>query len=756
MNSTRTLVCTIAIICITSVSAMGQVLSGRVSANSLGQTQLSLGSTGQSTFKVNSDVIFANGSAGPYTLAYRPVNRFSESISVDGKLQQRDFDYDVNYATGQVTFKKGISANSVIRAEFSFDPTKATPNSAPLSVPITLDLVKGQNSALKFTGLYKQADPNAKSASDLVVYGLNGDKTIGQGKLTSMLLFTPDLSGADNQSGFSDRSAIKLGGSTKGSNFNLSSSYLHVGEAFASAKDYNLQQGIQAMDLAATYDPSKQLNLQSSFNRTELLAGEKKGEVVSTTQQKVVLTPGGAPKLTLAHVQVDKEKPGTIDIRTTTDTMLLEHKLGTNMTAAASHESVAVDAGSSDSRITTNQLLLSAKPSDTLSIKSRLGQKDSSVDGSELGYGMDIDSNPNKTTSIKASMNRLDTDKTGKSGIESLNLAMNPNKMLDLKMNVAHSSTDSTGDELVHSLSIVSMPTTDWRLELGLKGKNVDRPEDEFARTFMLSTTAVKKTSVQLNWAQNDTDVTGLEQTEGIRVVAAPGQSITLTGGLSQRETETAHDLNKEATIALKPFANTTVSGAYKQTETNGAVVAKVSEMSASAKPAGFLNVSGGFKNRETVGQDDLNSTNVAMQVDTGGLLKLTGSYTTNPEDAKGVVQRVNAQTIGLKTDFGRLKMKGAYTFKEEYLAGKSGQQTDVGLDYRMSLCSLLTTSYSIDERKDISLLQTSIYALGYTHNVGSRINLYLTGKMTTYEKDRAMLEDQTEYEAEARLGLKF
>ncbi len=116
----------------------------------------------------------------------------------------------------------------------------------------------------------------------------------------------------------------------------------------------------------------------------------------------------------------------------------------------------------------------------------------------------------------------------------------------------------------------------------------------------------------------------------------------------------------------------------------------------------------------------------------------------------------MNNQRIGLVSDLGRLKLRGGLTFKDDYLLDKQSEVTEVALDYRLSSHSLLTTSYKLDEYREQAALETSIYSLGYTHRMGSDFHLYLGGSMTTYEKDRALLEDQTEYEAEASLGIRF
>lgn len=752
----RALLCIMAAVVVASSASVSQILPGRMSASSPGQANLSLTTGADTTFRTNTDIIMANGAIGPYMATYKPVNRFSESVTVDGKLVQRDFEYTMDYSTGGVTFKKTVSANSVIRVEYSFNPTTASTNKAAMSIPVTLDLVKRQGSGLQFTGLYKQADPNAKTTTDMAVYGLTGEKKMGQGQLSSMLLFSPDLSSGNGQSTFSDRAAMKFGGSTKNDRFSLSTSYVHVGEQFSGAKDYGLQQGMDVMDLAAGFSASKNLNFSSSLNRTEALTGEKKGEVVASSLQKMVLTSTGGPKMTLTHGQVDKGKPNTSGVQTTTDSLLLEQKFNANTSVVASHENVTVDNANNQTDLTTNQLVLTTKPINNLGLTSKVVQKDSSTDGAQIAYGMDINSNPNKTTSLTASVNRLDADKTGMAATESMALIANPSKYLNIDMKLAHANTDAAGDELVHNLKIISTPRTNWRMELGMNGRNVSRPEDESARMFNLSTTSLRNTSVQLNWLDKESDIKGGEQVEGVRVVSNPYKFLKVSGGLSQRQTSVVQDISKDAAMELQPFANATLTGAYRETESNGTVVGTVSEVSAAMKPSTFLQVSGAYKTRGNVGQADVNSTNVAMQVGTGRLFNVTGSYNANPEDQKGVVQRFNAQTVGVKTDFGKLKMHGAYTMKDEYLAGKLGQQTEFGVDIRTSQNAVLTTSYSVDERRDTSVMQTHVYALGYTHNVGSRLNIYLTGRMTQYEKDRMLVEDQTEYEAEARLGLKF
>ena len=674
--------------------AAAQELPGRIIRTPLSPVRSPLSMHTSDSFQTGSDVFVGSGTKGSYVLAWKPVNQFSESVTVDNQVMHRDFDYQIDHASGSITFNSPVGTKNVIQVEYSYDPSKAVRNRAPVTLPLTLDLLKKENSALQFTGLYKQSATAAKSAPDLAVYGLTGNTRAKEGTFSSTFLFSPERPGQDGQSegSFDDRSAIRLGGSTKTDQFELRTSFLRVGEHFAGAEEYKLRQGAEAMDIVAEFTPSDTVSLSSSFKRTEDLASTKKGEVAATTTHKMVVSPDGAPKLTVTRTETEKEKPGASSRQVTSDKLQLEHKIGSSVSAVATHEAISSKAGSSETDSTIDRLVVDAKPTENLSVHASLTQKDGGA----------------------------------------------------------------SGEELAHNVKIVSTPSSDLRLELNVTGRDMESPADESLRTLKLSTTAVKKTKVYLDLAQEESEIEGPQDFGRIRVETSPSTSIKLSGALGQRETADNRELSKEARVEVRPFGHTTIGGGYKEVEANGTVVSRISEIGAATKPVGFVEMSGDYKARETFGQEDLDSLRVALSLDTGRIFKLTGKYMTNPEDRSGVAQRLNSQSIGLKSDFGKLKLKGAFGLKDEYLAGRRAETRELGLDYKLSGNSLLTTSYSLEEYGEASVLETSVYALGYSHRVGSRLNLYLGGRMTTYEKDQLMLQDETEYQAEARLGIRF
>ena len=703
------------------------------------------------------DLIFGMNTRGPYALFWKPINRFSERVLVDKRPMMRALDYDIDYASGLITFAEPIGSRSIVRVDYSYDPATAVQNRKALSIPLTLDLVRKENAGVQFLGLYKQADPGAQPGSDFAVYGLAGTASSKAGGFSSMLLYGPEMAGQDGRDNgsFGDRSALQFGGSAKDDVFQLSASYLHVGEEFIGAPDYKLQRGLDSLDLAAAFDLSGALSLSSSVKRSAVSFGEKKGEVDSATAHSLVFAPEDGSKLTISRTEAEKEQPGIAERTVTTDKVQIERKDGSNLSAVASRETVTNVTGESESRSNTDQIAVDFQPAGDVSLRSKFTEKDSAASGRESNFGVGLDAALSSSLTLSAAMSRLESDLAGETDTESISLAANPSQLLNLKMSVAHTDAAATGDELAHDVKLVSALRPDTRLELGIAGKNVERPGDEATHMVRLSTTALKSMEIQVDWTGRESEVGGPEEFCGIRLETSPVQSVKLSGAFGQKETPAAREINREARVEVSPFEHTKLGGGVKEMKSNGVVVSRVTDVSASTKPVGFLELSGAYRLRKFLDEDDLDSLNLALTLDAGSLVRFTGAYASNPEDKYGAVQRLNSQSIGLRSDFGRLKLKSAFTRRDEYLAGKRSEGIELGLDYRLSSDSLLTTSYSASEYREASALLTEIYALGYTHRIGSRLDLYLGGKMTR-EDDQAALGYETGYQAEARLGVKF
>ena len=276
-----------------------QELSGRIAGTGSATASTTVSPDVSAVLQTATDVLQGKATRGPYFLTWKPISRFQEHVSVDGTIMLRGTDYDIDYTSSMIAFTSPVSASSTIRVDYGY-PTGAAKNSSPMNVPLSLNLLKKDNSSLTVLGLYKQGDPNVKNAADTLAYGLSGTTKTSVGDVSSMLLFSPEAPGANSSSGnsFNDRSAMKIGSSTNTGNFQLTTSYTKVGQQFVAAKDYQLQQGLQSMNYDAIFNAGKSIKLSSSFKSNEYLSGDMQGIANSTSSYGMSI----APNLSLIHI----------------------------------------------------------------------------------------------------------------------------------------------------------------------------------------------------------------------------------------------------------------------------------------------------------------------------------------------------------------------------------------------------------------------------------------------------------------------
>lgn len=713
-------------ICILSLSssAFSLELAGRI-ATTNGAASVSSLSMNQDPYHT-SDVFYGTDSKGPYTLSWKPIEKFSEDVSVDGKSAQRGLDYDFDYTQGKITFFQSISTSQGVKIQYRCNFSAATRNENTLSTPLSIDVIGGGGSGIKIMGLYNQGTGSSKNGTGLAAVGLSGTTSIAGVGFNSMFLTAPGDSGDSNSRGL-DRTAISLGGSTKRGGLELTSSFNRVGAGFASARSYNLTQGQQAINFAAKYQASRSLNLISSYNRTDSLASGSVGQATTTTSQGMVFTPNSGSKLSFTRTDVNSESPGSSATTTATNRMDLSQALGSRVNASASYQDVTSQTDGIANHSVTNQLSLDAKPVDTVSIRTQM------VDQTTTAYGKD----QTQTIALSAA----------------------PNSRVKLDMAAKHEQSVSLGSAMSESLHLVTSPTAAWNLDYAMAGSSASAQPSTDASTqaVKLQTTAVKNTMLQLNWGLSDSASCGSSQDTGMRVETSPWKMLKITGALGQKQVSGSTEQNREAGLEISPLKDAKLAGGYKEVEKSDGTLSRITEVSASGKPINFLALSGGYKTRQQGGQADVNSMNVAVQLNPGRLLSLTGAYSMNPEDSYGTVQKVNSQTLGMQSNLGAVSLKGAFTRKDDYTANTHSQVTQVGMDYHLTSTSLLTTSYSLEDMKDTCDLMTSTYALTLSHKVGSSLSLYLTGKAVTYQGSQGTSTvSPNTYEGEASLGIKF
>jgi len=277
-----------------------------------------------------SDVFFGRNTKGPYLLAWNEVVKGSETVLVDGMRMSRDRDYTLDYKSGSLIFLQPLKHGSICRVRYAYNAATARKNQASINIPLTFDLLQSTSAQYRLSFNYQQKDVRSNSPGRLVA-ALGGKSRLSDNtELSSAFLMTPKAAG-EISSG--DRTAFRLGTSTRGRNYQFTTSFAQAGSEFRAAKENGLEAGRQVMDLTLAYQPSDILTFQSSVNRSAAVEGANRGETALVSTQNVVMTFKKAPKVTATHQTVDANAPTGPGKRMVTDRLQLDHHFGKNTAA---------------------------------------------------------------------------------------------------------------------------------------------------------------------------------------------------------------------------------------------------------------------------------------------------------------------------------------------------------------------------------------------------------------------------------------
>lgn len=707
-----------------SMSLQAQDLPGRITATKSPDAQSITTVSNYDNLLDATDVFYGNNTRGPFFLSWKPVARDSEQIIVSASLMQDGIDYDIDYASGMIAFKEPVPTGEKITVNYRYDPTIATSNKGALNIPLSLDLYSKDNAQLQLIGAVKQDGSSNSSAPSMAIFGLSGNKKSNNTEITSMILLdaAKDSGTGADDAAFSDKSAMSIGAKASIDKLSLSSTYQRAGADFASAKDYQLQQGKEILDFAAAYQANKYLSISSSYKKTSDIANTLQSEEMMT--HGIAYSKEGLPSLTATRTEVNKAVPGSDEQKTVANVLRLEHKLDEKTTAVASHNDTITEIGPTLSKSATDQLTLSSRLSNNLGASAYVKKMDVTGVGRTDVLGLNIDNQPSRNLSLKAGITRSDNEIVGADNAETLSLAATPYNKVNAVFDLTHRDTDAFGDELVKNALITATPKENMK--------------------------------IQLNWQDKHSDAAGNEDIGKLYIETAPIEKVRLAGSIEEKDTTTSNESNKEARIALNPSPSVTLGGAYMEREANGDIVSTAKEATMSVKPAKTVQLSTQYKTRDFAGQDPLDTVNLTLSLMPVKTLQLSGSYSTNPETKQGTVQMLRSQSLALSSDFGKLKLKGSYSLNDEYLLGRVSNRTEITMNLLLSGDSSITTGVSIDRLRYDVTEKTAEFSLGYTKKAGSDLNLYIGGKLKTYEREDSFTDSLTEYQAEAKIGLKF
>ena len=314
---------------------------------------------------------------------------------------------------------------------------------------------------------------------------------------------------------------------------------------------------------------------------------------------------------------------------------------------------------------------------------------------------------------------------TAKTGFD---VTVTPSDKTQMQASVGQSSAGSGGTTQTLDLSATTQATDKMQVSASYDGKNAPGTASD-SQVIALKTVLTPGKTFSLETDAGRTTL-GAATTDQ--------QAVSLT--LTPRET-----LQLNAGLALRQKG---VAGA----DPVGTAVASVG---GTMRPLSFLEFSGSYKSRMAPDTDmDVNDTfdTSAARVSLSPMksVHFVGTYAQNPDD-QSVLQRLARKGVGLETSLGALGLSGGYDWSRHYDSLDVEETIHADLGLRFSAATQLRVGFQTRQnRLDTQAQPDTAYTVGFTHSLGDRFSLALSGKR------QQSAAAQPDYDASANLGMKF
>jgi hypothetical protein len=677
----------------------------------------------QPAFDTITDIFIGKGTRGPYVLSWKNIESASETVVLSGRKLILGQDYTIDCGAGVVAFAESLRQDTIARVTYRRIPGKASPGGGGFNLPLSLSLLDRDRANLGLVGFYR-AGAEGQASAGVGVLGLTGGAKFGKGSdVSSMFLISQgDATGTGRRPDLWDRSALKLATTTALGNLSFKGSLTRAGEQFAGSKEYGLQQAKGLLDLAATWGKASDLVFASfSYKELEDLGGSQKGATQVASEQRVVLNLPDAPKLTISRAATDKEQPGGAASSVSTDTVQLEQGFGQKTTAAATFQTSKSSSGGSADEGTTTRLTVASSAIDRVQLQGGFTRQDSERAGHATGVDLSAKATPSKRVGVEATFSSLTSETKGEATKTAVKVAASPLDRVNLVADFSRLDTGSGGQSSA-GIRVAARPVDQMTVEASYAGKRVVEGAGEEQRA--------------------------------VRVEARPASFVKLSAGLAEKQAGAQQDTTREAGIEIAPSDRLRIATSYRELS-NGQTVTTTTDYSGALRPVSFLEVAGAYKDRQSTAANSPDTASLRLALGpSGGLFRVTGQYASNPEDKNGNVQRVGSTILGVEMKLGILGLTGGYTQKDDYAAARASVEKQVGLSAPLFGHGRLSAGCKIAEAMEATAGATTTYSVGYTHIIGSCVNLSLTGELTRHEWEPPIRQD--DYRATANVGIRF
>jgi hypothetical protein len=299
-------------------------------------------------------------------------------------------------------------------------------------------------------------------------------------------------------------------------------------------------------------------------------------------------------------------------------------------------------------------------------------------------------------------------------------------------------------------------------------GANLDRSAagpGGATQTLGLSVDARPTQKMQVSASYSGKDAPGAapdSQALDLKTTLTPGPALSLEASASRSRLGGATTDQQALALSLAPRPTVQLQAglALRQRSAAGApdaVGTAAASVSGTLRPLSFLEFSGSYKSRrapapDTDPQDLLDTSTAQVSLSPLRAVRLVGTYAQNPDDGGDTLQRLARKGLGLETTLGALGLSGGYDWSRRLDAADAERTVHADLGLRFSRATRLTVGFQTQQ----NLLApdappATAYTVGFTHALGDRFSLSLSGKRT---QDAAPAPP--DINASANLGVKF
>ena len=321
------------------------------------------------------DIRIGNGTPGPFALSWKHILLGTESVTINGLPQLRGLDYSLDADSGTVTFTRAIPTQSAAAISYEPDPIQAQRNDTSRTIPLSVDLMRGEHGYFSFNALGKQG---ADTSGDLTLGVGAGWQGGHSAQLSSRFFYAPVMTTPPEDGSKSDvassakRMGLSVAGSTAASNWALFSfGFSRAGVSLENTGDSALTAGQQRLTLSSRLSPTKTVQAQVNFSQSSPTDDPKTG-TTKDTSVALTVTPSGRMQIGATLAQSGTGTSGM----TQTQGVTMDSHPTTKLEVSASYDGKNAPGTAGDSQTLNLKTVLtptSAISLETSAAQSRLG-----------------------------------------------------------------------------------------------------------------------------------------------------------------------------------------------------------------------------------------------------------------------------------------------------------------------------------------------------------------------------------------------